>query len=94
MAYSVLFFTVMSDDIPSFKNIKTWKYPQAKYFEIYPYEIWSLKHFVSWAINNNFDKDTSHQTFYKALETINTDQKASLGLRNFTQKLLNSKKVR
>ncbi|KAF0411900.1 hypothetical protein F8M41_008111 [Gigaspora margarita] len=83
----------MTDDIPSFKNIKTWKFPQAKYFEIYPHEIWLLKHFDSWAIDNNFDKQISHQTFNRALQTINIDQEAFSELHNFAQKLLNNKKV-
>ncbi|CAJ0854964.1 5641_t:CDS:2, partial [Entrophospora sp. SA101] len=37
-------------------------------------------------------KDKSHQTFYKALQTINIDQQASLEPCNFTQKLLNNKR--
>ncbi|CAG8742313.1 15165_t:CDS:1, partial [Rhizophagus irregularis] len=40
-------------------------------------------------------KEISHQTFCKAIQTINTDQKASSDLHNFTQKLLNNcKKAR
>ena len=50
--------------------------------------------FVIWTVDNGFtDKDLSHQTFYKVLQTINDDQKASSELHDFTQKLLNSKKV-
>ncbi|CAG8752879.1 4008_t:CDS:2, partial [Acaulospora colombiana] len=82
----------MPDDIPSIKEIKTWDHPGIEYFETFPYEIWSLRHFVHWAIENNLDKEISYRTFYKALKKISEDQEASPVLHNFVQKLLRNKK--
>ncbi|CAI2189128.1 5297_t:CDS:10, partial [Funneliformis geosporum] len=76
-------FTIsdMPSDIPSFENIKTWKHPQAKYFEIYPYEIWSLSHFVNWAIDSDgaFLPGSCNSFGYVLIKRVRPLQVAELG---------------
>src|SRR5262245_55215088 len=69
--------------------------PYSKYFEFFPYQTWSLHHYVTLIIDNyKFpEKTRAHQIFFNILQDIVSNLSISQEIRDFVQDLLNNKKV-
>jgi len=80
---------ILSNDISS-KDI-----PYTKYFKFFPFQNWSLKHFVTIVTDNykHADKHTAYSKFYHILHIINDDIEISQEIRDVARNLLKVKKV-
>ncbi|CAG8791414.1 26324_t:CDS:2, partial [Gigaspora rosea] len=69
--------------------------PYEEYFKFFPYEKWSLQHYVSLIIDNyeHAERDKAHHAFYSTLLKINDNSNASQEIRAVIQKLIDRKKV-
>ncbi|RIB00590.1 hypothetical protein C2G38_2256605 [Gigaspora rosea] len=68
--------------------------PYEEYFKFFPYEKWSLQHYVSLIIDNyeHAERDKAHHAFYSTLLKINDNSNASQEIRAVIQKLIDRKK--
>ena len=69
--------------------------PYFKYFEFFPYEKWSLSHYVTMIIDNyeRAEVRTAHRTFYNVLNSIIDDLYVSQEVRDMTQRLIATRSV-
>ncbi|CAG8541725.1 1395_t:CDS:2 [Cetraspora pellucida] len=69
--------------------------PYDQYFEIVPCENWSLRHYVSFFIDNyaNVEKKKAHHIFFSSLHDINNNIHLSQEIRDVAQKLISDKDV-
>ena len=69
--------------------------PYLKYFEFFPYEKWSLSHYVTMIIDNyeRAEVRTAHRTFYNVLNSIIDDLYVSQEVRDMTQRLIATRSV-
>ncbi|CAJ0756976.1 4663_t:CDS:2 [Entrophospora sp. SA101] len=68
--------------------------PYEKYFEFFPYEKWSLQHYISLVIDNyeHAEKDKAHLAFFNTLHNISNDSNISQDIREIAEKLIENKK--
>ncbi|CAJ0834282.1 1586_t:CDS:2 [Entrophospora sp. SA101] len=69
--------------------------PYEKYFEFFPYEKWSLQHYISLVIDNyeHAEKDKAHLAFFNTLHNISNDSNISQDIREIAEKLIENKKT-
>ncbi|CAG8789052.1 33005_t:CDS:2, partial [Racocetra persica] len=77
---------------PAFKEIRNWKVPHVKYFEVTSYPNWSIPHYDNWLEHNNHKK-IAHTTFYKVLRVISSDEESPNELREIARRLLEKKYI-
>ena len=69
--------------------------PFEKYFEFFPCDTWSLRHFVTLVIGSYIfaEKEKTHRSFYNTLSDINNNFYVFQEVRDITQNLIKSRKV-
>ncbi|RIA83689.1 hypothetical protein C1645_833406 [Glomus cerebriforme] len=69
--------------------------PYIKYFELCPYEHWSLHHYVTLIIENYkyAKKDKAHQVFFNTLRYINTNACIAQEVQGFVETLIKNRKA-
>ncbi|CAB4446419.1 unnamed protein product [Rhizophagus irregularis] len=68
--------------------------PYGKYFEFFPYNKWSLHHYVTLVIDGYelAEKEKAHRVFYKILEDIIKDESLEEVVHSFAQNLIKNSK--
>jgi hypothetical protein len=69
--------------------------PYGKYFEFFPYNKWSLHHYVTLVIDSYelAEKEKAHRVFYKILEDIINNESLEEEVHSFAQNLIKNSKV-